>query len=98
MGFLAMTFALDVIVSTLCMYIATKLAFVKAEIKPLILIIFIVSIIALIPTVGWILSFIAFIYLLMKATDADVIDCLWVVAFIKVITFFVVVIFISVFI
>jgi hypothetical protein len=70
------------------MYVATKLSFVKADLKPLFVIVSIVSIVALIPTIGWILSVGLFVYLLMKATDADMIDCIWVVAFTKLVTFF----------
>lgn len=90
MGALAIIFAFDVIISTLCMYLATKLAFVRAEIKPLIAIIIIVSVLSLIPSVGWVLGLIAFIYLLMRVSDADLMDCIWVVAFIKVISFLVI--------
>ncbi|NRA61304.1 MAG: hypothetical protein HRU25_10435 [Psychrobium sp.] len=90
MGALAIVFALDVFISTLCMYLATKLAFVKAEIKPLILIIIVVSVLSLIPYIGWIFGLIAFVYLLMRVTNADLIDCIWVVAFIKVISFVVI--------
>lgn len=87
MGALAIIFALDVLVSTLCMYFATKLAFVKAELKPLIVIIIIVSVLSLIPSIGWILGLVAFVYLLMRVSDADLMDCVWVVVFIKVISF-----------
>jgi len=90
MGALAIIFALDVLISTVCMHLATKLAFVKAEIKPLIIIIIIVSVLSLIPSIGWILGLIAFVYLLMKVSDADIMDCVWVVAFIKLISFVVI--------
>ncbi len=87
MGALAIVFVMDVLISTLCIYLATKLAFVKAEIKSLLLIIIVVSMLSLIPSIGWILGLIAFVYLLMRVTDADFMDCIWVVIFIKVISF-----------
>ncbi|GLS90104.1 hypothetical protein GCM10007916_11710 [Psychromonas marina] len=88
MGSYAIIFFIDVIITSLCMYVATSLSFVKADLKPLLAIVAIVSVVAMIPTVGWIFGIILFVYLLMKATDADMIDCIWVVAFTKLVTFF----------
>lgn len=69
------------------MYVATKLSFVKADLKALLVIVSLVSVVALIPTIGWVLSLCLFIYLLMKVTNANLIDCFWVVAFTKLVTF-----------
>ena len=68
------------------MYVATKLSFVEAELKQLFGIVVITSVVALIPTVGWLASFAVFVFLLMRLTDSDIMDCFWVVAFTKLIT------------
>ena len=44
MGAMAIVFGLDVIISTFCMVLAAKLSFVKAQVKPLIAIVIVVSI------------------------------------------------------
>ena len=75
------------------MFLASKLAFVKAELKNLFAIVFIVSIISLIPTIGWVLGLGVFVFLLQKVSDASFVDCIWVVAFTKLITLGLVVIF-----
>ena len=80
-------FFVDVVITSLCMYLATSLSYVKAELKLLLTIVFIVSLIALIPTIGWVLSIFIFIYLLTRVTDSNVLDCVWVVAFTKIFTF-----------
>ena len=88
MGSYAIVFFIDVIITSWCMYVATKLSFVKADIKPLLVIAAIVSLVSLVPVIGWILSIIVFVYLLMKATYANINDCIWVVAFTKLVTLF----------
>ena len=86
MGLEALSFAVDVLITTCCMYIASKMSFVSADFKSLALIAFIVSIVALIPSVGGALSLISFVFLLTKATHSSVGDCVWVVLFTKVIS------------
>ena len=80
-------FTLDVVITSLCMYVATKLSFVQAELKQLLGIVVITSVIALLPTVGWILSLAVFVFLMMRITGSDLMDCFWVVMFTKLIGF-----------
>jgi hypothetical protein len=87
MGEYALIFVMDVIITSLCMFVATKLSFVQAELKLLLGIVFVVAIVSLIPSIGWILGLVLFVYLLTKITDANLVDCIWVVAFTKLITF-----------
>ncbi|MDP5138268.1 hypothetical protein ORJ04_20165 [Rheinheimera baltica] len=86
MGVTAVIFALDVLLTSCCVYLASRLAWVKAELKVLLSVVFVVSVIALIPNYGWLLSIIAYIYLLMRATNADFKDCVWIVIFTKLLS------------
>ena len=68
------------------MYIASKMSFVVADFKSLLTIAVIVALVSLIPTVGWVLGLILFVFLLGKATHASIGDCIWVVVFTKVVS------------
>lgn len=86
MGISAIIFALDVLLTSFCIYIAIRLAWLKADVKVVLPIVFIVSLISLIPTYGWLLGLLAFIYLLMRATEADLKDCVWIVIYSKLLS------------
>lgn len=90
MGLLAIVFAVDVLISTFCIWLATKLSFVKIEPKQIAVIVVIISIVSLIPMVGWIASLILFIFLLRKTSSCNIVDAIWVVLFTKLISFAVV--------
>lgn len=87
MGSLAVSFGVDMFVSTLCIYVATQLNFLKAEIKDIAVVIFAVSLVALFPYVGWVASIIVFVYLLMKVIDCSLVDAVWVVVVSKMFSF-----------
>jgi hypothetical protein len=86
MGVTAIMFALDVILTSCCMYLASRLAWVKAELKVLLSIVFAVSAISLLPNYGWLLGLVAYIYLLMRATAADFKDSVWIVIYTKLLS------------
>ncbi|GAB2662800.1 hypothetical protein [Vibrio panuliri] len=86
MGPEALIFAVDVFITTCCMYIASKLSFVSVEFKALLIIAVIVSLVSLVPVVGWAAGLILFVYLLSKAASASFGDCIWVVLFTKLIS------------
>ncbi|MGP9802731.1 hypothetical protein [Rheinheimera sp. NSM] len=86
MGVTAIIFALDVLLTSCCMYLASRLALVQAELKVLLAVVFVVSLISLIPTYGWLLAIVAYIYLLMRATNADFKDSVWIVIFTKLLS------------
>ncbi len=90
MGALSIVFAVDVLVTTLCMWLATRFSFVKAESKQLMLIIVVVSVVALIPVIGWLASILLFIFALMKVSNCSAVDAVWVVLFTKLFSFIVV--------
>jgi len=69
-GALAIIFVIDVVITTFCMYFATKLAFVRAQLKSLMAIIVVVSVLSLFPRLGWTLGLIGFVFLLMQVSDA----------------------------
>ena len=91
MGLLALAFAVDVLISTLCIWLATKLSFVKIEPKEIAFIVIAVAIISLIPMLGWLASLVLFIYLLALASGCTVVDAAWVVLFTKLFSFVVVI-------
>jgi hypothetical protein len=97
MGALAIAFAIDVLVSTLCIWLATIFSFVKAEFKIIAAIIFVVSMVSLIPVVGWVIGIVLFIYLIMKVSNCSVVDALWVVLFTKLFSFLAIIAAISLF-
>lgn len=86
MGVAAIIFALDVLLTSCCVYLASRLAWVKAELKVLLSVVFVVSLISLIPAYGWLLGIVAYIYLLMRATNADFKDAVWIVIFTKLLS------------
>ena len=86
MGVTAIIFALDVLLTSCCVYLASRLAWVQAEMKVLLSVVFLVSLISLIPTYGWLLGVVAYIYLLMRATNADFKDSIWIVIFTKLLS------------
>ena len=86
MGITAIIFALDVLLTAVCIFIAIRLAWLKADFKVVLPVVFIVSLISLIPTYGWLLGIVIFIYLLMRATEADFKDCVWIVIYSKLLS------------
>ncbi len=90
MGYYAIAFCVDVLITTLCVFVATKLSFLKVDFKALLLIVLVVSVVSLVPTVGWLLGLILFIYLLMKVGGVEVMDGIMVVIITKLISFAVV--------
>lgn len=86
MGLEALIFATDVFITTCCMFIASRLSFVSVEFRALLIIAVIVSLVSLIPVVGWVGGLVLFIYLLSKAANAGFGDCIWVVLFTKLVS------------
>lgn len=86
MGITAIIFALDVLLTASCVYLASRLAWVKAGLNVLLPIVFVVSLISLIPGYGWLLGIVAYIYLLMRATSADFKDAVCIVIFTKLLS------------
>ncbi|GAA0545177.1 MULTISPECIES: hypothetical protein [Rheinheimera] len=86
MGITAIIFALDVLLTAGCIYLASRLAWVKAGLNVLLPIVFLVSLISLIPTYGWLLGIVAYIYLLVRATSADFKDAVCIVIFTKLLS------------
>jgi len=95
MGYMAIIFSIDVLVSTLSIWIATKFSFVDAELKIIAVIIVFVSILSLIPVAGWLIGIIAFFYLLIKLTGCSFGDAIWVVLFAKLASFIVSMVFLG---
>ncbi|MEZ9061116.1 MULTISPECIES: hypothetical protein [unclassified Vibrio] len=86
MGIEALVFVMDALITACCMHIASKMSFVVADFKSLLTIAVIVALVSLIPTVGWVLGLILFVFLLGKATHSSIGDCIWVVVFTKVVS------------
>lgn len=77
MGLEAIAFVLDVVVTGLCTYLAARLR--AAQLKPtqLLLILCLVTLVSLIPVVGYLVALALFVYLLTELTDLDLADALW---------------------
>lgn len=86
MGLESLIFAVDVLITTFCMFIASKLSFVTIDVKSVLIIAVLVSLVSLVPVVGWILGLILFVYLISKAAHANIGDCIWVVLFTKLVS------------
>lgn len=86
MGLFVLATAINMLVMTFCMYVASKLSFVEIELRSAFIISVLVSLISLIPTVGGLLGVVAFVYLLGKASNGKLSDCIWVVLFTKLIS------------
>lgn len=78
MGAIFGAFVLEAATATLLSYFAAKVSMLKIQFVDLLLVIFIVSLFSLIPHIGWLLGFAAFIYLLHCFTRDPWIDCMWV--------------------
>jgi len=65
MGIVAIALTVDVVVTTLCLYIATRKNWVSASFKELMLIIVVTSVLSLIPRFGWPIGVVSFVGLLM---------------------------------
>ena len=87
MGLLVMAFTVNAIISTLCIWLATKFSFVQADIKTIAVIVICVSVVSIIPTIGWLLGIAVFFYLLIKATGCSIVDAMWVVLFTQLFSF-----------
>ncbi|MGY8869788.1 MAG: hypothetical protein ACKVJE_05025 [Pseudomonadales bacterium] len=87
MGVLAIIFVVDVLVSTLCIWLATKFSFVQADVKSIALIVVCVSVVSLIPAIGWLAGIVLFFYLFTKATGCSFVDAIWVILFSKLFSF-----------
>lgn len=86
MGTAAIIFALDVLLTACCVYLASRMAWVKAGLNVLLPIVFVVSLISLIPTYGWLLGIAAYVYLLIRTTSADFKDAVCIVIFTKLLS------------
>ena len=64
--------ALDVLITGFIVFLAGKLTAVQIDFKEAVICVGLSSIIGLIPSIGWILSIVAFFYLLKKFTAVDV--------------------------
>lgn len=85
MGIEVSFFLIDVFFTTVTLFVATKLSFLNIQFKSLVSIVAIVILISLIPYVGWVLSIIAFCYMVIRIGDAELIDCFWVMLFAKLV-------------
>lgn len=78
MGAIIGAFVLEAATVAMLSYFAAKLSMLKIQFVDLLLVIFIVSLLSLIPNVGWVLGFVVFIYLLHSFTRDPWVDCMWV--------------------
>jgi len=80
-------FIIEVLLSSIIIWVASKFSWVNAEFKQIVVIVICVALISLVPYAGWLLGIIAFFYLLTKLTGCNAIDAIWVVLFTKLFSF-----------
>ena len=75
---LGISFAFSVFVSSCCLYVASRLIAYKGRLIDFAYIVLAGAILSIVPYVGWLLSFFAIVYLLIKLLDSSIIDAIWV--------------------
>ena len=83
MGFTAVAFSFDLALSALGVWLASQVKFVNIHWRDIIIIVFSVSLIAVIPGVGLLLSVILFLYLLVRFSACSVVNAATLVAVVK---------------
>ncbi len=83
MGVESIAFIIDVVVTSLCVFLAASLRSAKIPWLQLFLILFVVSSISLLPYVGYVIAMAVFVYLLDRYTDLHMADAIWVVVISK---------------
>lgn len=78
MGLMAVAITIDVLVSSACLYVATKKGWVTARYKDLMTMVGIVAVVSVIPRIGWPIGVLLFIALLMVLTDIKFTDSVWI--------------------
>lgn len=91
MGFVVIAFSVDIFITSLCIWLATKFSFVSIEPERIAVIVVAVAVVSLAPVVGWIAGLALFVYLLIQMSSCSLADAIWVVIFTKMISFIVVV-------
>jgi len=86
MGALAIIFVVDMTVTTAITYLATLISRVSIEFDKLLVIVAVSAIVSLIPSIGWLLGISVFLYLIVKSSNANLTDALWVVVFSKLLS------------
>ncbi len=83
MGALAIIFVVDMTVTTGITYLAIFISRVSIGLGKLLVIVAVSAIVSLIPSIGWFLGIAVFLYLIVKSSNANLTDALWVVVFSK---------------
>lgn len=65
MGLIAIALVIDIVVSVICLLVSVKKGWIEANIKDLLTIVGIVSVVSLIPRIGWPIGVVLFAVLLM---------------------------------
>ncbi|MDC5819078.1 hypothetical protein [Vibrio europaeus] len=83
----AIEFAFEVFISACCVYIAAQIALEKVHFASLAAIVVVVSLLSLIPSLGWVISLIVFVALLYYVTETPLEGCIWIAFISKLISF-----------
>lgn len=75
MEHMALAFAVDTLITAVCLYIAGKLVFLDARAGSLFAVIIVVSLVSLVPYVGWALGLCLLALLLAGVTSANIAQC-----------------------
>ena len=92
MTMIILSFAIHIVTTAVCIWLASHMNWVKAQFKETLIIALLTSALALLPTIGLVASLALFIYLLVHMTNARFIDAVWVVMLSKLLTLLVLVV------
>ncbi|WP_100642441.1 hypothetical protein [Alteromonas facilis] len=78
---------LDILITAVALFFVTKLSFVSVSIKPLLGIVIIITALTIIPVFGFWIAIATFCFMMTRATNAELMDCIWFILFAKLISF-----------
>lgn len=76
---------IDLLITVLIMIFATRLVLSRVELPILLIAIALMQIVSLIPVFGWLIGASLFCVLIVRNSDAELMDCIWVLLFAKLI-------------
>ncbi|VUD68127.1 hypothetical protein TDB9533_04000 [Thalassocella blandensis] len=88
-------FLFEAAVFTTVSYSAARISLVKIKFFQMLLIGLLVTLVSLVPNIGWLCGIVVFVFLLHRATKDGVVDCMWVAFLAKPMTWVLLLLFTS---
>ncbi len=74
MGYIAVASLVHLVCTSICVWLATKFSFIELQMKQIVFIVVVVTGLALLPSVGFLLSLVLFIVLVMRLSGCTAFD------------------------